>query len=59
MQSCMKDGKRRIYLDVDLLVADVASVHLLIMDLTRAYSGETLHRYEIDCFKNYLDKRSF
>ena len=54
----MKDGKRRIYLDVDLLVADVASVHLLIMDLTRAYSGETLHRYEIDCFKNYLDKRS-
>ncbi len=54
----MKDGKRRIFLDVDLLVADVASVHLLIMDLTRAYSGETLHRYDPDCFKRYLDKRS-
>lgn len=52
-----KDNKRRIFLDVDLLVADVASVHLLIMDLTKACAGEKLHRYEMGCFKNYLDKR--
>ncbi|WP_051234254.1 non-ribosomal peptide synthetase [Butyrivibrio sp. NC3005] len=53
----MKNGERRIFLDVDLLVADVASVHLIIMELTKAYLGQKLYNYEIDCFKKYLDKR--
>lgn len=54
----LPQGKSRLCLDVDLLVADVASIHILITELTRAYQGEALQIYAKDCFKNYLEAKS-
>lgn len=54
----LPDGKSRLFLDVDLLVADVASIHILIMELTKAYKGEPIRRFEKDSFKQYLDNKS-
>lgn len=47
-------GKSKLFLDADLMVADVASIHILIKELTRAYNGEKIHKYDRDIFKKYL-----
>lgn len=54
----LPQGKSKLFLDVDLLVADVASIHILITELTKAYKGETIKTYPKDCFKNYLEAKS-
>lgn len=51
-------GRSKLFLDADLLVADVASIHILITELTKAYKGETIRTYDKDCFKNYLEAKS-
>lgn len=51
-------GKSKLFLDADLLVADVASIHILITELTKAYKKETIRTYDKDCFKNYLEGKS-
>lgn len=54
----LPQGKSKLFVDVDLLVADVASIHILITELTKAYKGETIRTYDKDCFKNYLEAKS-
>lgn len=38
--SRLPQGRTRIHVDVDLLVADVQSLHILLRDLAAAYAGE-------------------
>ena len=54
----LPQGKSKLFLEVDLLVADVASIHILITELTKAYKGEKIKTYDKDCFKNYLEAKS-
>ena len=51
-------GKSKLFLDADLMVADVASIHILIKELTRAYNGEKIQKYDRDIFKKYLLEKS-
>ena len=50
----LPEGKTRIFLDIDLLVADVMSLSIMIKELTRNYLGEGV-KHSIDyTFKDYI-----
>lgn len=36
----LPEGKNRLYFDIDLLVADVQSLHIVLRDLAKAYAGD-------------------
>ncbi|WP_188398578.1 non-ribosomal peptide synthetase [Sporomusa sp. GT1] len=36
----LPEGKTRLYFDIDLLVADVQSLHIVLRDLANAYAGD-------------------
>ena len=54
----LPEGRSKLFLDTDLMVADVASIHILIMELTKAYKGEEIRVYDKDAFKQYLLAKS-
>lgn len=50
----LPEGKTKIFLDIDLLVADVMSLSIMIKELTRNYVGEG-EKHSIDyTFKDYI-----
>ena len=49
----LPEGKSRLILDVDLLVADVASIHFLITQLSACYRGGSIRRFPDDAFKRH------
>ena len=52
----LPEGKTRIFLDIDLLVADVMSLSIMIKELTRNYVGEGA-KHSIDyTFKDYIEE---
>ncbi len=53
----LPDEKRRMILDVDLLVADVASIGILLDDLACAYENGALEGAEEKTFQWYLSNR--
>lgn len=54
----LPDHKNRIYLDVDLLVADVMSISILIHQLSEVYSGETRPVISDYTFKDYIESKN-
>lgn len=52
--SLLPGGKTRMHFDLDLLVADVQSLHIILRDLARAYAGKTLTAPEAWSFAHYL-----
>lgn len=50
-------GKSRIFLSVDLLVADVASIHYLITQLTALYHGKEIKHFDDKTFARYIQKQ--
>lgn len=54
----LPNNKSRIFLDVDLLVADVMSLSLIIDDLAQIYNGEYKYSYSDYTFKNYIEERN-
>ncbi|MCR5170920.1 MAG: amino acid adenylation domain-containing protein [Desulfovibrio sp.] len=52
----LQDGATRIFLDVDLLVADLQSIYVLMRDLARAYEGKPLAAPKGWSFKAYLER---
>lgn len=53
--SMLPEGRTRIHLDVDLLVADLQSLHNIVRDLTLALTGKTLPAPQDWSFAAYLD----
>lgn len=54
----LPEGKTRIHLDLDLLVADVQSLQLLLRDLSAAYAGKPLPDVSRDWnFASYLEQQ--
>lgn len=54
----LKDKKHRIFLDIDILVADIMSIGIIMSRLAELYCGED--KVSIDSnytFKNYLEER--
>ena len=54
----LKDKKHRIFLDIDILVADIMSIGIIMSRLVELYCGED--KVSIDSnytFKNYLEER--
>nr|WP_198015488.1 non-ribosomal peptide synthetase [Marichromatium purpuratum] len=52
--SLLPAGRTRLHFDIDLLVADVQSLHLLLRDLATAYGGGTLSADPAWRFSHYL-----
>ena len=50
-------GKSRIFLSVDLLIADVASIHYLITQLTDLYHGKEIRFFDDKTFARYIQKQ--
>lgn len=56
--SLLPEGKTRIHLDMDLLIADVQSLQILLRDLSTAYAGKPLPAVSKDWnFAAYLKKQ--
>lgn len=53
----LPNNKSRIFLDVDLLVADVMSLSIIIDDLANIYNGESKLIDSTYSFKNYIQER--
>lgn len=53
--SMLPKGRTRIHLDVDLLVADLQSLHNIVRDLTLALTGKPLPAPQDWSFAAYLD----
>lgn len=53
----LPENKHRIFLDIDLLVADVMSLSIIIDELSRLYKGERIIKNTDFTFKNYLEER--
>ncbi|MHB8062636.1 MAG: AMP-binding protein, partial [Ruminiclostridium sp.] len=53
----LPEGKTRIFLDVDLLVADVLSLSIIIRDLSEAYAGKELIQKSEYTFHNYMENK--
>ena len=53
----LPDGTGRLFLDVDLLVADVLSLSLIIRDLAEAYLGKRLGEPPEYTFQDYIRSR--
>ncbi|WP_179404973.1 non-ribosomal peptide synthetase [Burkholderia guangdongensis] len=53
--SLLPDGRTCIHFDVDLLVADVQSLHILLRDLATAYQGNALQADPGWRFSRYLE----
>ena len=54
----LPQGKSRVHIDVDLLVADVQSLHILLRDLATAYSGKNLPSHSKEWnYAAYLKKQ--
>lgn len=51
----LHENKSKMILDVDLLVADVASIGIILDDLAIAYETGTLKKADAYTFKNYLE----
>lgn len=52
----LPEGKTKIFLDIDLLVADVMSLSIMIKELTKNYVGEG-EKHSIDyTFKDYIEE---
>lgn len=57
--SLLPDGKTRVHLDMDLLIADVQSLQVLLRDLETAYAGKPLPGVSKDWnFAAYLKKQA-
>ncbi|MGC4019655.1 MAG: amino acid adenylation domain-containing protein [Muricomes sp.] len=57
--SLLPNGKTRVHLGMDLLIADVQSLQILLRDLAAAYSGESLPEESKDWnFASYLEKQA-
>ena len=50
----LDEENMRLFLDVDLLVADVASIHYLITQLTDLYQGKSIKEFDDAVFADYL-----
>ena len=50
----LDEENMRLFLDVDLLVADVASIHYLITQLTNLYQGKSIKEFDDAVFADYL-----
>lgn len=50
----LADGKFRIFFDVDLLVADVMSLSIILIELAELYSGTELDGLGTYTFKDYM-----
>ncbi|HBG7379501.1 TPA: non-ribosomal peptide synthetase [Clostridioides difficile] len=55
----LPENKYRIFLDVDLLVADVMSLNILIDELSKIYNDELILESSDYTFKDYLKNRKF
>ncbi|MFC6338652.1 amino acid adenylation domain-containing protein [Pseudomonas sp. CCM 7891] len=56
--SLLPDGRTRLHFDLDLLVADVHSLHLILRDLAALYRGESLPKAAQGWhFAHYLAQR--
>ena len=53
----LPEGKTRLFLDVDLLVADVASLSIIIRDLAQAYEGKEFIPKVQYTFQDYMENR--
>ncbi len=54
----LPNGKCRLFYDVDLLIADVQSFHIILRDLAAAYAGKPLPKdSENWSFANYLERK--
>ncbi|HGD5269469.1 MAG: amino acid adenylation domain-containing protein [Peptostreptococcus sp.] len=53
----LPENKYRIFLDIDLLVADVMSLSIIIDELSRLYKGENILKNSDYTFKNYIEER--
>lgn len=54
--SLLPDGRCRLHLDIDLLVADVQSLNIVLRDLAHAYSGKALSANPDWHFGHYLQQ---
>lgn len=54
----LKDKKHRIFLDIDILVADIMSIGIIMNRLAELYNGEDKILIDSNyAFKNYLEER--
>jgi yersiniabactin nonribosomal peptide synthetase len=51
----LSGARTRVFLDVDLLVADVMSLSILIRDLAKAYNNESLGEPQTITFRDYIE----
>lgn len=54
----LPENKSKMILDVDLLVADVASIGIILDDLALAYEKGSLEEHGAYSFKNYLEDQA-